>query len=475
LKAVVWICSSRPRVRDHFASIALDGRIEFLSGLVALTRQAGSPDIICIDAGEHDMLISEIVIKTLLRFPGADLIALLEDQADSQVAALMERGLDGTVGPESEWVSEVRRRLEGRAQMRRLGWIGKSEQLRQLASQVLQVAPAQIAVLITGASGTGKELIARALHDFSPRAARPFVPINTGAIPEALLESELFGHEKGAFTGAVSRRVGIFESAHGGTVFLDEIGEMPQSTQVKLLRVLESRRFRRVGGTAELETDVRIVSATNRNLTHLEGDASFRRDLYYRISAISIHASPLSERRADILPLLFHFWENQAGLDAAPASVEPDALRLLWNYAWPGNVRELRNFAEAAIVEAGQGPVTREQALAYIQRQRGALRNLPVLSDQRSPESESELLLHAVLHLGQQIREMRRLLEIRLPEKTEPEPSAFHAPAKSMADAERRAIEAALIETGGNRREAARRLGIGERTLYRKIKEYELR
>ena len=462
-------------MRDHFTSFELEGHIEFLSGLVALTRQPGRPDVICIDGSEHDLLLSNIVIHTLLRFPFAELLALLEDPLDSQARALTDRGLDGVQAPQGEWIPDLRRRLESRDRLRRLGWIGKSEPLRQLASQVMQAAASDIGVLITGASGTGKELIARALHDFSGRAGQPFVPVNTGAIPETLLEAELFGHEKGAFTGAVSRRVGIFEAARGGTVFLDEIGDMPAATQVKLLRVLESRRFRRVGGTAEIDTDVRIVSATHRNLVDLEEGGTFRRDLYYRISAITVYATPLAERRSDILPLLTHFWQNHTGPQPAPSGLAPEALRLLWNYPWPGNVRELRNFAEAAVVAAGGGEILREHALAYIQRQRGEARALPVISSRRPPGSDSELLLHAVLHLGQQMREVRRIIEERLPEPMAQEPAAFRAPSTSMADAERRAIETALLETGGNRREAARRLGIGERTLYRKIKEYGLR
>jgi DNA-binding NtrC family response regulator len=475
MSRVIWVCSNRPVVRDRFASTGLEAQIEFLSGLVALTRQPGRPDLVCIDGGEHDLLLSDIIVKTLLRVPSADLVVLLDELHDPQADGLSERGVDLVIAPADEWVPALRRRLESRDRLARLGWIGKSDALHRLADQVLQVAPSEIAVLVTGASGTGKELVARALHDFSARRDRPFVPVNTGAIPETLLESELFGHEKGAFTGAVSRHEGIFEAARGGTVFLDEIGDMPAATQVKLLRVLESRRFRRLGGTAELDTDVRIVSATHRNLRELEEGGTFRRDLYYRISAVTIFATPLAQRRADLLPLLVHFWRSHAGPRPAPAGIDAEALRLLWNYAWPGNVRELRNFAEAATVAFPGGLVGRAFALDYIQRQRGEARTLPVRTDRRPPGSESEVLLHAVLHLGHQVRELRRLIEERLPEPISDDAVALRAPSSSMADVERRAIETALFETGGNRREAARRLGIGERTLYRKIKAYGLR
>jgi DNA-binding NtrC family response regulator len=471
---VIWVCSSRPLVRDRFASTRLEAKLEFLPGLIALTRREGVPDMVCIDGTEHDLLLSDIVIKTLLRAPTADLVVLLDDADDPQAAGLAERGADLVIGPPDEWVPDLRRRLESRARLAGLGWVGKSEALHRLADQVLQVAPSDIAVLITGASGTGKELVARALHDFSSRRARPFIPLNTGAIPETLLESELFGHEKGAFTGAVTRHEGIFEAARGGTVFLDEIGDMPAATQVKLLRVLESRRFRRLGGTVEIDADVRVVSATHRNLAELEEGGAFRHDLYYRISAVTISATRLSERRADLLPLLIHFWQSHAGPRPAPTGIDAEGLRLVWNYPWPGNVRELRNFADSASVAAPGRQVTRELVLDYVQRQRGDMPTLPVRTERRPPGSESEVLLHAVLHLGQQVRELRRLVEERLPAPVAEESMALRAPSTSMADAERRAIETALFETGGNRREAARRLGIGERTLYRKIKAYGL-
>lgn len=431
--------------------------------------------MICVDLADHDVQSADAALKIQVKHPQADLVALVEEDDPGRTEALRAAGVDRVLPWRMEWAVAVQHLLEQRAQMTRLGWVGKSESLRQLGAQTLQAAGADIAVLVTGESGTGKELVARALHDHSGRRRGPFVAVNTGAIPETLLESELFGHEKGAFTGAASRHRGIFEAADGGTVFLDEIGDMPAATQVKLLRVLETRKFRRVGGTEELTADVRIVSATHRDLSALERGGAFRQDLYYRLSAIRLHATPLRERSGDLLPLLNHFWQLQADQGQVPSGVEPAALRLLWKYHWPGNVRELRNFAEAMMVGSTGAPLSEHDVLQFIERQRIEDRSLPAVTDHPPFVSDREVLLHAVLHLGQEIRDLKRLVEERLPEQEETEPAAFRPPSSSIAEAERRAIETALLETGGNRREAARKLGIGERTLYRKIKDYGLK
>jgi DNA-binding NtrC family response regulator len=477
MSATVWFVTVRPSVRELF-SASPDIRVEFIGGLVQLLRRRDRPDVICVDAAEHDLHLSDVGLKMQLRFPTADILALYDSHDSGQTRKLIENGIDGVVVGRDEWISSLRRILEQRELVTKLGWTGKSDALRQLAAQTLQAAASDIAVLITGESGTGKELVARALHDHSSRARRAFMPVNTGAIPETLLESELFGHEKGAFTGAVSRHEGIFEAARGGTVFLDEIGDMPAATQVKLLRVIESRRFRRVGGTVEIETDVRVLSATHRDLMSLEQSGAFRRDLYYRLSAITLHASPLRERRGDILPLLEHFWRmNASGPRAGgvPTGVDSSAVRILWNYSWPGNVRELRNFADAASVAAAGSVVTEQHVLQYVQRQRGDERRLPAVTEHRVHGADPDFLLHAILHLNQQVRDLRRILEERLPAPVADDPAAFRAPSTSIAGAERRAIETALFETSGNRKQAARKLGIGERTLYRKLKDYGLR
>lgn len=226
--------------------------------------------------------------------------------------------------------------------------IGKSPAMQKLYSMVERVADSQANVLVCGESGTGKELVARAIHFNSPRKGGPFVPVNCGAIPETLIESELFGHEKGSFTGADRKKKGLFESANGGTLFLDEIGELPLSMQVKLLRVLQERDFRRVGGTQSHSLDIRLVAATNKDLEAQVGCGNFREDLYYRLNVVCLTLPPLRERLEDIPLLLDHFYAERTGEKHLP--VRGDALRRLLKYDWPGNIRELQNLVERCVV-----------------------------------------------------------------------------------------------------------------------------
>ncbi|HKH92780.1 MAG TPA: sigma-54 dependent transcriptional regulator, partial [Gemmatimonadaceae bacterium] len=245
----------------------------------------------------------------------------------------------------------LRRLMERRALQEATGLIGESEPLREVMVKVEQMAPVSSTVLIEGESGTGKELVARALRALSPRRNKPFIAVNVGALPETLLESELFGHEKGAFTGAAERRLGRFELADQGTLFLDEIGEIPQATQVKLLRVLEEREFTRVGGTATIEVDVRVIAATNRPLREHVEEGSFRTDLYYRLNVLSIYMPPLRERRSDIPLLVRRFIRDLAEQHDRPfPGLSAEAMAMLVEYDWPGNVRELRNLVESMVV-----------------------------------------------------------------------------------------------------------------------------
>jgi len=231
------------------------------------------------------------------------------------------------------------------------GIVGETEAIREALERVVQIAPVQSTVLITGESGTGKELVARGIHALSPRRHKAFIPVNVAALSETLLESELFGHEKGAFTGAIDARKGFFELASGGTIFLDEIGEMPLSTQTKLLRVLEQREFIRVGGEKPLRVDVRIVAATNQDLRRLVAAGEFRRDLYYRLNVLQIELPPLRERKDDIPLLVEAFVEEMSrGHDRPFPGISPEAMEIFERYHWPGNVRELRNLVESMVV-----------------------------------------------------------------------------------------------------------------------------
>jgi len=250
---------------------------------------------------------------------------------------------------------------------REIGFYGSSPQVEEIIRTLITVAPTDLSVLITGESGTGKEVIARAIHRMSNRADKPLVAVNTGAIPEGILESELFGHEKGSFTGATGQKKGYFEAADTGTIFLDEIGEMSLNTQVKLLRVLEESEFMRVGGTKTHKVDVRLIAATNKDLETAVQNNEFRRDLYYRLKAITIHIPPLRKRKQDIPLLVRELAENYIHDQKITfKGFSPEAIELMTQYHWPGNVRELRNFVETAIILNRGEKVTRGRLLNLI-------------------------------------------------------------------------------------------------------------
>jgi DNA-binding NtrC family response regulator len=305
--------------------------------------------------------------------------------------------------------------------------IGESVPMRQVFETVQQVAPSRATVLITGETGTGKELIAHAIHNLSPRKTGPFIAVHAAALPSTLLESELFGHEKGAFTGAVERRVGRFELADGGTIFLDEVGELEPQMQVKLLRVLEERAFERVGGQKTIQVDVRLIAATNKDLKKLVAEGKFRDDLFYRLSVVTLHLPPLRDRRDDI-PLLVHAFlaefnrENNKNV----RDVTADAMNVLLAYDWPGNVRELRNAVEQMVVLARSERLT--------------LRDVPA-----AIRGGADLTKISVVRTGMTVEE-----------------------------AERQLIIQALKEVGGNRTLAAKKVGMSRRTLHRKLKKYRL-
>ncbi|MEZ4746670.1 MAG: sigma-54 dependent transcriptional regulator [Calditrichia bacterium] len=370
-----------------------------------------------------------------------------------------------------------------------LGIIGESEATREVVELVMSIAPTTISVLITGESGSGKEVFARALHQLSPRKNKSMISVNCGAIPEGLLESELFGHEKGAFTGAISTKKGFFELADGGTIFLDEIGEMPIQTQVKLLRVLETGEFMRVG-SGELRTvDARVVAATNRDLGRMVQQKQFRKDLYYRLKAVTIFLPPLRERREDI-PLLIEKFTSDVlkNENLSFAGYTDEALDMLRRYNWPGNVRELRNFVETAIVLArGQkvnSQMVREQ-LSHNDEHVEVANALPMPLGITREDAERELVYKALVSIGLEMKEMKSML-MQLFERIDHnysennvvyspvEPETEHIQIKPLDEMEREIIEKALDRYNGNRRKVARALNISERTLYRKIKEYDL-
>jgi DNA-binding NtrC family response regulator len=404
----------------------------------------------------------------------------------------------------------VRRIMERRALQEATGLIGESEPLREVMVKVEQMAPVSSTVLVEGESGTGKELVARALAALGPRRNKAFIAVNVGALPESLLESELFGHEKGAFTGAAERRLGRFELADGGTLFLDEISEIPQSTQVKLLRVLEEREFTRVGGVQSISVNVRVIAATNRPLREYVEEGSFRSDLYYRLNVLSIYLPPLRERPEDIPILVRRFIRDFTVEHDRPfPGISAATMEILVHYPWPGNVRELRNLVESMVVLAHGREIGPDDLPRQI-RDGGNARYLPVrvgpVPGQASQADgrELEFILRSLLELKLQVEELRRRLDDDRgavlggpssayigevlpatsvasvvaaigPRDEIPPPNVVSVtPGMKMTEVERAVIEATLKETRGNRRKAADLLGIGERTLYRKIKEYRL-
>ena len=314
--------------------------------------------------------------------------------------------------------------------------VGSSEQMQRVFSMIQQVAPSNTSVLITGESGTGKERVARAIHRLSPRAAAPFVAINCAAVPESIIESELFGHEKGSFTGAIRRQPGCFEQAHRGTLLLDEIAEMPAMLQAKLLRVLEDSRVRRLGGSEEIPVDVRVLAATNRPVAEAVKNKTLREDLFFRLNVFNIDLPPLRQRKMDIPPLVDTLIRvlNKRN-DCRVTELDPEVLRLLVRHSWPGNVRELRNVLERAVIVARQGTVLVEHLPPTFQ----APQELPIPP---SPPARTEADSCLVVGLG-----------------------------KKLPEVEEAYIRFTLKHTNNNRSRTADILGISLRTLYKRLSE----
>jgi len=361
--------------------------------------------------------------------------------------------------------------------------VGRSNKLNEMLETVLQVAPTEVPVLIVGESGSGKELTAKAIHIKSRRSSKSFEAVNCGSLAEGVLESELFGHEKGSFTGAMARRRGLFERADGGTLFLDEVGETPLSMQVRLLRVIETGDFFRVGGNEKIHTDVRIIAATNKELEGAVSRGEFREDLYYRLKVVKIRIPPLRSRPEDI-PLLVQQFLRQSSKRHGKnvKGVEKKGLELLESYPWPGNVRELANVVDnlsvlvrGSIIEAGDIEERLQERMTS-----QPSKDLPVHLQRSRDEMERELILNSLLSLHNDVSEILSLLKgerlhangrpgkwMELKDMSEEEP-------RDMESIERDAIREALIMNDGNRRKTARQLSLSERTLYRRLKKYGL-
>jgi len=468
---------------------------------------AGSrePDAIILTGGLHESTAQRLLAAA--REHAVSTLGLVEATDENPDKIAQQLGLTGWLvkpADPGEVTATVRRLIERRRLQQRTGILGASPPIQEVLVKIEQMAPVTSTVLIEGESGTGKELVARAIHDLSPRRGKAFIAVNCAALPETLLESELFGHEKGSFTGAAERRLGRFELANGGTILLDEVGEMPASTQVKLLRVLEDRSFFRVGGTQPIQVDVRVTAATNKSLKESVELGRFRDDLFYRLNVLAVYLPPLRERRSDI-PLLVRTFiaEFAKTHDRNFRGITPEALQILVDADWPGNVRQLKNLIESMVVLAPEGEIRSRDIPPDVSER---TRRLPMRIDNTREVAgqELEFIFRTLVELKLQIEEMRRRIEERPAERVEvievgggtgeggrgrieaasaidpldstpeSEHPVIYKPGMTMSDVERAAIDAALRETRGNRRKAAEILGIGERTLYRKLKEFAL-
>jgi len=428
--------------------------------------------------------------------------------------------------------------MDREAFQERFGLIGESAALKQVIDKVIQVADTDITILLEGESGVGKDVTARAIHEISHRKQNDLVIVNCGAIPEGIIESELFGHEKGAFTGAHEAREGYFEKANGGTIFLDEIGDTPANVQVKLLRVLETGEYFRVGSSKVRKTDVRVIAATNKDLWKLVQEESFREDLYYRLDTVKVKLPPLRERPDDIIPIFRKFvTEFSAKYDSVFKGFSDEAKELLVSYRWPGNVRELRNVAEQLVVLEKSQFIDTEKLQKYLKGRQhtGSADNLPILAEQQKnntngafSDDEQKLIYRALLELRSDISDLKKMLgtflystfsqknikalpqniqdefqerdmpemdinvgsadenigvqsftEADISEEEEEEKESFYnffngEDIPSIEKTEQFLIEQALRRFDGNRRKASEALGISERTLYRKLDQYGL-
>jgi DNA-binding NtrC family response regulator len=447
MKYNILVVDDEKNIREGLGKVLeLDGYKVFLASdgreAVALLER-GDIDLVITDLKMPNLSGDELLRWTAGRFANLPVIILTgHGTIENAVQAMKEGAYDYLTKPVNmdrlsllvqralstrELVREYRilqEELQKRHQFSNI--IGKSESMKKIFEVVRQVSPSKASVLITGESGVGKEMIADAVHYNSPRKDKPLIKVHCAALTETLLESELFGHERGAFTGAVARKRGRFELAHLGTVFLDEIGEISQSVQIKLLRVLQDKQFERVGGEETIEVDVRVIAATNRDLKEAIEQGEFREDLFYRLNVVNIHIPPLRERKEDIPLLVAVFLKEFAREnDKKIEGLEPKARMIIYNYPWPGNVRELRNCIESAVVMSKTSILTVDDLPPHVRA-----------------DSETDTVR---LSIGM-----------------------------SLADAEKEVIRVTLAAQNGNKSRAADVLGIGRKTLHRKLQEYGL-
>ena len=433
--------------KGGFSPVAFATATSALEGL-----ETEEVDVVCLDLLLPDAHGEAVLLELRTRRPDLPVIVLSsQDSVARAVDTMKLRPFDYFIKPFDHErlvrsVDAASREHDLRRQVTRLerevkdafrfdDIVGQSARMRSVYEQIEKVLDNRVSVFIHGQSGTGKEMVAKAIHFNGTRASRPFVTLNCGAIAESLQESELFGHEKGAFTGAVALSRGKFEQAHTGTLFLDEVGELSAAAQTRLLRVLQEGTLERLGGGQTIAVDVRIISATHRDLDALVADGRFRQDLFYRLVVFPLEIPPLRDRPEDIPHLVSHFIrKHQKHLGGRPASFEPDAIDVLCRYDWPGNVRELENVVVRTLVSTGGGRISVEGLPAQL-----VLRSMGIEESVAAGSPGGDAADGIV----------------------------------SLRDVERRAIQHALKVLGGNMSLAAKRLGVGRATLYRKLAEYE--
>ena len=487
------IVSPASELREKLASAPHPPDLEFVSvskaaeALGALKSEKFAA--VVFDTSVADLDPERLVKRILQREPGLILIAV----APGSELAGFQKGLFfqsveafPKEGSGEELIALLEESLKIQSVLAKAGIVGRSRALKKVALEILAVGPTELTVLITGESGSGKELVAKSIAENSPRAGKPFLAVNCGAFAEGVLESELFGHERGAFTGAIVQKKGVFELASGGTIFLDEIGEISAATQVKLLRVLEEKAFFRVGGKEEIKVNVRVLAATNRDLSAAVAEGRFRADLYYRLGVVKIELPPLRERREDI-PLLVFYFLNQLKKTNPQVKTEisEGGLEELSRSLWPGNIRELKNFIESRALLSPNRTITAEEVREQLSRA-GEERRFPVATGKTVETAERELVFQALVQLSKEVRELKEIVRTRGPVPAQwryggPAAGEVHpeeevaAATPTLEEMEKETIRQALREVEGNRKKAARLLGIGERTLYRKIDQYGLR
>jgi DNA-binding NtrC family response regulator len=461
---------------------------KFVSAAEAVARKEPEGGLILgIETGERHKNYLTIIRRFRKNFFALDVVVFGPDKSVEDIDREREQGVDLYISvpiSSEDFIARMAHIVALRRLRQSVGIIGRSKTLIEMLDTILQVAPTEVSVLLEGESGSGKELTARAVHLMSRRREKSFEAVNCGALAEGLLESELFGHERGSFTGAVSQRIGLFERAHRGTLFLDEVGEMSLNMQIRLLRVIETGEFLRVGGAEKVKTDVRLVAATNRELESAVERGEFRKDLYYRLKVVMIRIPTLRSRPSDI-PLLANYFIGKSsrkhGKDVR--GVEKAGMELLASYPWPGNVRELANMVDNLVVLSRENLITQGE---IEKRMKGKLEgttftDLPVHVQKTREDMERELIINSLLSLNNDVKEILRLLKgerqhptARWGKFVEVE-ETFPEEPKDLGRIEHEAIMDALVANGGNRRKAAKQLGISERTLYRRLKQYDIK